>query len=593
MAETVTEKEIDRKELAVKFKSVIAEIRGRRQAVDEENLKAHAAWIGVQTYSYYESEFKHFIPAFRRTIEKTVTRVMEQLMPHAEFYNIFPGSEMDDTSDAGLVPTHRYMDWLLTDHIKIRRVVKQLVRTYLLYARCIVKNTIRLYDFPKMKMGKVEGSIRQIWPTSRAVDPFAFYIWPETASNIEDSVIAFEDVVIPFQEYQEAVAANPDITPINQDDLQDPVWPESLTQRLDRVGMTEPKAFFAGGETDKKNLAKQHFVQLSELYFKGAQGRWLMGWLVWNIKEGPIFTRLQFNRYPRPPYRLSVARELPSEHYTPGMGQDIESLQVLLNDQFNQGEEARAVSSGPPVILDPARVKRADTYIFGYRRKWYGDPAGVQMLQVPDTSQSSLRALSFTLAYMEGAGPSPLMQGQTPRGMPRGSQAVSQLMSMAGADLVDIATSIEEDVLTPTIQDLYDLTVAFTSEDQILAIPGAEDFKPIVLSMNEVFGGYHFKWAGSKRFQDKQADAQQAMLFMQNLMRMGDTIAQEGWKIDWATATRVLWKDIIGERRLANIITRMTPEEIQQRAQMMQMMMQAQGGGPTARPKPGPQAGGA
>ena len=587
---------IDRDDLARRFAATTDEVRSRRLQIEDEWLKAHDAWIGVQTYSFYESEFKHFIPAFRRTIEKTVTRQIAQLMPHHEFFQIYPGDEMDVMADKEMTSIHRYMDWLLTDHIKIRRVAKQLVRTFDLYSRCITKSTVKVYDMPRMRQGKIVGSVQQVWPTCRAVDPFSFYVWPETASNLDEAILVFEDVVMPYQEYEEAVKLGL-ADAINPEDLRPPIWPWHLSQRLDRVGMMTPNPLerVSSGEPSAAGTMKQAFVQLAEIYFRGAGNRWIMGWLVRNIN--PVkFTRLHFSRYPRPPYRMAVARELPGQHYTPGQGQDIEALQVLLNDQFNQGEESRAVASGPPVILDPARVKRADSFVFGYRRKWYGDPAAVKMLEIPDTSVSALRAAQFTMAYMEGFGPSGLMQGQPPRGTPRGSGAVAQLVSMAGADIVDSAKTIEEECLTPTLQDLFDLTVAFVPDLQILQIPGAEGFQPIMMTMNELFGGWKFKWSGASHFQDKQADAQQALAYFQDLIRMSDLLHQQGWKIDWATFNRILWKDILGERRLANILQQMTPEERQQEMMMQAMAQQAGAAGSRrspgpAKPTPGPTGG--
>lgn len=577
------ESKVDRVDLARRLQGVIHDVRSRRLQMEDEWLKAHDAWIGVQTYTFYESEFKHFIPAFRRTIERTVNRTVDQLMPHAEFYQIYPGNERDTQADEAMIATHRYMDWLLSDWVKIRKVAKQLARSYYLYSRCITKNTVRVYDMPQIQEGRIQGRIQQVWPHTRAVDAFTFYLWPETATSIEEATVCFEDLIIPWQDYDAMQRAQPDvIDPIDATDLRPPVYPFHVAQRLDRVGMVTPEGVRG---LSQDSPVKQAFVQLSEVYFKVGGGRWVMGWLVWNLPEIK-FTRLHFTAYHRPPYRMAVARELPGQHYTPGLGQDIESLQILLNDQFNQAEESRAVASGPPVIIDPARVKRADTYIFGYRRKWFGDPEGVKVMDIPDTSVAAYRASQFTLAYMEGFGPTGLAQGQPTRGTPRGSAAVSQLVALAGSDIVADARTIEEECLTPTLQDLYDLTCAFVPPLQIVQIPGAENFEPQVTTAAELFGGWKFKWMGAGRVQDRQADAQQALAFLQTLANVAGELPAQGFQVDWGQLVRVLWKDVLGERRLANVIRQMSPDE-QARWAQMQQMAQGQPGG--NRP-PGPQA---
>lgn len=579
-----------KEELRDKLAPLVELIRKRRQIVDDQWLKSHHAWMGVQTYSYYKSEFNHFIPAYRRVIERYVARVVQQLMPHHEFFNAFPGNERDLAADTHGDATQRYMSWLLNDHIKVRRVVEQLVRTRLLYSRCITKNTVQKIQVPTVEYGRFVGSVKQTWPSTRAVDPFNFFIWPETSMGADDAIIVMEDVIMPWVEYQDAVDRKV-ADAIPRSDLQRPKFPQHLQMRFDVSGLFTPEETVTGGDKaqDDRSLVQQNFVEITELFLRGLSGGWLHIWLAHNVTGGPRIVRVHRAAYPRAPYRMSVSRELPSQHYTPSVGADLEGLQILLNDQFNQGEEARAVTSGPPVIIDTTRVKRADSFVFGYRRKWYGDPDGVKMLEIPDTSQSAMRAAAFTLAYMEGQVP-PLSQGQVPRGLPRGSGAVGSLISLASADIVGDARAIEEDCLTPTIQDLYHLTLAFVPQEQVIQIPGAEGFQPMELTVDDLYGGWHFKWTGANRMQDLQAQTSQALIFIQSLSRMADTLRLQGWTIDWGLISRIFWKDLLGEKRLAYVIRQMTPQE--RGAELaIQAMMQ---GGITAPGKaPGPASSGA
>src|SRR5260370_471206 len=105
-------------------------------------------------------------------------------------------------------------------------------------------------------------------------------------------------------------------------------------------------------------------------------------------------------------------------------------------------------------------------------------------------------------------------------------------MAAASADIVDAAQIIEEEALTPTIQDLYDLTVAFVPDLQIIRIPGAEDYQPIESTMNELFGHYTFKWLSSNRFQDQQNNAQMALQFFQQLAAAAPDVMHQGSKIN-------------------------------------------------------------
>ena len=109
------------------------------------------------------------------------------------------------------------------------------------------------------------------------------------------------------------------------------------------------------------------------------------------------------------------------------------------------------------------------------------------------------------------------------------------------------------------------------------------------MTMSDLFGNYAFKWVLANRFQDKQNDAQMAMQFFQQLAHVAPDIANQGYKVNWAQISRVMFKDILGERRLSDVISQMTPEEMQQYVQNQQAMLAAQG---NKAPGPKPAAGG-
>src|SRR3990167_4900903 len=129
-------------------------------------------------------------------------------------------------------------------------------------------------------------------------------IQSRSLTSLEEATLCFEDVVMPLQEYEEAVTLGL-AAPLDPTELKPPIYPTHLAQRLERVGMTTPDAANSG--TTRDIPGRQQFVQLSEMYFRGTDNRWIMGWLVWNITR-PEFKRLQMSRYPRPPYRMAVAR---------------------------------------------------------------------------------------------------------------------------------------------------------------------------------------------------------------------------------------------------------------------------------------------
>src|SRR5882724_11744718 len=73
----------------------LIDVRSRRRTIDEEDLRNHAAWRGIRTRFFYDSDnFKHYIPAARRAIERFVSRAVQMLMPTERFFEVYPGDEI-------------------------------------------------------------------------------------------------------------------------------------------------------------------------------------------------------------------------------------------------------------------------------------------------------------------------------------------------------------------------------------------------------------------------------------------------------------------------------------------------------------------
>ncbi len=577
-----------KRDLAVRLGDQIREVRDRRKTREERWLRNHAAGVTAQSIGreqYRSDVFRHYIPVVRRSLERFTVRATRMLVPTPRFFEVFPGDDFDLAAGKRADCVRAYMEYLLLHRIMIRRLVSQLVRTFLLYEQAIVKTGVQLVNAPVV-WGAYRGVLREVWPTAHAVDPFNFYVWPETVNDISEALLVFEDVMMPYQEYQQFAAQNI-CDPIRRDELSKPEWPRHHVERLAHLGLTEPDAVRMTADSgiapvDRRERGET-FVALSEAWFK-AGGRWHQAWLVWNVAEAPRVTRLHPAPYPMPPYRLGIARPLPGELYTSSMLDDLEPLQALYNDQINQGEEARAVVAVPPVIIDPNLVNRADSIKFGPRQRWYGNIEGFSIPRIPDVSMSALRAQLQTLSMIQSMGATgPLTEGQPTRGMPRAGYAVNSLIGLATADIQDVAEIIEQEVLTPMLADLHRWTVAFVPPEQIIRIPGTQDYPPFRLSLSDLVGGWHFKWVGTLQAQDLQVRAQRLVAAMQTLVKIEPQLQLQGFTINWPALVRMVWRDGLGERGVEQIVVPIPPE------MRLQMMLAAagpaaQGGAPVGGP---------
>lgn len=531
----------------------IIDIRQRRRPTEDKWLLAHAAWRGAHTRSFFVSEtFKHYLPAARRAIERHTTRVTQQLMPSNEFFEVYPGDDADVLQGRQAQGARAYFYHLLTKRIKVYGLTKRAVRCFNLYGRAITKTGIC-----------IEGT--DIWPTWRPVDPFMFFVWPETASRIDDAQMVFEDVLMPWETYQEFVRDGRarDIPP---DELGEPTWPLHITQRLQYGGISTPSS--TQGETPSKPpgvKAAVRFVALTEVYFK-MNGAWSMRWFVWNAQPSPLQVR-EMDGLARPPYRMAVARELPGEQYTTSMMDDLEPFQVMANDQVNLMLEGQAMSFGPPVVVDPGLNPNHAQWTYAPRKKWLGTPEAVDVLKIPDTTRAGLQAVQTTLGLIDGfAGSSPLAEGTPTRNMPRAGFAVSSLLQLALSDMRDVAQLVEDEILTPSLADMHELVKRFVPPEQVMKIPGTADYAAMKVDGAELAKDYAFKWVGALQAQDYQVRAQRMIAFVNVLMKglapIQQTLQAAGMQLNLAEVLTRLWREAMGERGAETIIKRMTPDEM-------------------------------
>ena len=178
-------------QIAEKLAPRIMDIRNRRRPIDEEDLRTHAMHHAVRGRFFYNSDtFKHYIPMGRRAIERFVVRVVQSLIPNDQFFECYPGDETSIPAGREAAANGAFMHWLLTRKIGIRKVANQLTRSLLMYRRAVLKTSVEVTD-GTVSMGRIKGRLKEVWPTARVVDPFSFYVWPETSPNLKDATLVF------------------------------------------------------------------------------------------------------------------------------------------------------------------------------------------------------------------------------------------------------------------------------------------------------------------------------------------------------------------------------------------------------------------
>lgn len=581
----------DKGKYAELFGPIIVDLRSRRKPYDETWLAIHSAYKGKPTRAFFKSElFHHYLPQLRRSVEKFVIRCAQMLVPTPEFFEVFPGNE--SVPDEAAEKVHAFFYYLFTRRIKVYNLARILARCYGLYGRCIVKSSVITQEAVlKDPETRADIPIVMIWPHARAVDPFSFYVFPETVTDLDQSQVIVEDVMMPYNQYK-TMADDPkfEITSIPQAELRAPAWPETWQRRLQQVPLPTPETLAVGKSPDSQDRPKQlvDFVNLSEVWAKKGNA-WCRYWIVWNVSGGPVCVRYTETDITRSPYRMAAARDIPGEHYGTGMGEDLEPLQVLLNDQVNMALEGQVTQFAPPAVIDPDMVSRANSIVFRPRAKWLMKPEGVKWLEVKgdNVARAGLMGMQFTMGLMDQfAGSSPMSDGQPQRNMPRAGFALQSMMNLSLTDVKDAAMMMETEIFTPLMADLYYLAMKFIPKNQRMRIPGGNGLPPSSFTKADIMGDFDFNWVGSLQSQDTQVRAQRLVQLLGIFAKLAPAISQDlivqGKKMDWEYMFRRVWRDGLGERGAGSFIRQMTQQEMQM---VQQMMQQQQAAGQAAQAK--------
>lgn len=566
-------------ELKQQLSSTLAQqvigVRDRRRVVEQTWLRSRRTWMNSALEQRFTSadtaSGPYNIPAGRRAAERSIVRGVKLLTPNVKWFEVAP---MSDVSSDKLSNVDKFMWYVLRKRIKSRTNISQLVRSMMLYGLCHMKTSISV----------VNG---QVWPSQRVVDDFAFYIYPETVSDITEAELVFEDFLFTYDKYRTYVAKGI-VEDISQSDLTKPDWPYHLVERLAYQGITDPTANVDQVVRDTQNKLEATataFVSLTELWLHKDDALYQV-YIAWNLKDGARIVGFFKSEYDKPLYRSVVHRSLPGELYTSALMEDINELDILQNDQLNKFQEAVDWEQGF-VAFNDSGGGRKDTYKMKGRAKWeFGDDPrqALQLIQPPVTSTNQLRAWQIYLALINSmAGAGTIAEGQPGRNMPRAGFAMNALLEMGLADIQDIAEMIEQEVLTPSLGDIYKVSSKFIPDGQLMRIPGGvalyNNQQSTILKRQDIIGDYEFEWVGSLQSQDNAMRAQRSLIFFNLLAQpmIIQLMQSQGYSPNIVELVKFIWRDSLGERGLSEIVVPL--QKLQQQIQAEQQGNSVNGNG--------------
>lgn len=539
-------------------------IRDRRRLVEQRWLNSRRVWMNFEVERRFmpsdTSATPYQIPSARRAAERTIVRGVKLLTPNVKWFEVAPGN---DVSEDKLTNVDNYTWYVLRKKIKSRSNIGMLVRSMFLYSMCHLKTSI------SVKNG-------QVWPSQRVVDPFSFYIFPETSANIDEAEVVFEDFLFSYERYS-TFARKGIVDELPRNAFTKPDWPYHMVERLAYQGITDPTAntdLVIQNTKDALDKTTSGFASLTEMWLT-REDKLYQVYICWNLKRGPRIVGFIESQYDTPLYRSVLHRPLPGETYTNSMMEDIVALDTLSNDQLNKFQEAVDREQGMYGVNDQM-VTRMDSIKVKGGAVWHfnDDPRlGVAFFQPPTTSTNQLRAWQIYLGLINSlAGVGTIGEGQPGRNMPRAGNAVNSLISLSMADVQDLAELIEQEVLTPSLGDIYKVS-QFIPDSQLMRIPGGKGLLPSgantsILKRNDIIGDYEFEWVGAMQFQDESSRAQRLLIFLNMLPMLAPEIQKQGFAFNVVDLVKMIWRYGLGERGLSKVV--MPIAEMQAQMQSMQ-----------------------
>lgn len=584
---------IDSKDLQWLIDMLLPMINGaqqRRKSIENEWLRNYAAWQGWPSQTYTlplpGNAIHYFIPHLRRIIERNVARVTKLEMPNIDWHQTLPSDSTIPPENAEAV--HTTLRYILQKKIPVKRNISML-------ARCLY-----LYDFAILHTSVIIQR-KDVWPYQRVIDPYSFYIYPDTALSLEDAMLLFEESIVPYQVYKSFVSSTSSTnlySDIEASSLHTPIWPYHLVERIAYRGLTLPSdSFTANGntrysvtETDfekSRNKAKSSlqeksraFVKLYKCYFR-LGSEWFYTVIVENL-ESPKIVRLDEEEN-TPTYRWTNSRPLPGELYTNSQADDNRVLQSLSNTSLSQIESNRTRTAEPPLAVDGTQIGRLQSKTFANREWWHfeGNPNEIiKEIAVQDTSAEGIKAMQIYLQLMDKNAGGTVAEGNPGRNMPRAGSTANNLISLAMIEIEDIADTIEQDILSPSLGDIYHTILEYVPNKQVFKIPNKRPELVKAFIKRDLYGDFSFTWLGSLGVQDSEANAEKALQFLglllnpQVLQLLMQQLEQQGKMLDIASIIEKVYSYTLAEKGLGNIIIPIPQEVMEARQLAMQQQQQ-------------------
>jgi len=521
------------------------------------------------------------LPVYRRERDKLISMLSRGLFPSDEYFDCVDKR----TGDPEVAkPTKVYMQWELEKNARMRAQMKKSLSQLVdygtapmkvWYRKQLVSEGVRNSSKVPLPGMTMQGGMRSTRIEGMAVSPRRlqyWYIYPETAEDIDDAQMIFEDidVSVNFIEAMKRagkwVNIEKAIDAYNQSDHQ-----RQRNELLASRGMTN------GAQTASRMGL---FPTVTEVwtFMRLPRGEYME----WEDPEAPVPVRivlagavpLEVRRNPffhqRPPYVVGRIGAEAGFFYGNAMGQTMRALQVLATDFMNQTNDNGIMALNPIALINPG-LMMGPPRPFSPGVPWHvSDVDKAVKFERPPTEQVGLgiSIAQMLIGMAQDMGGAPPDRSATSRG----AKTATGMQIMQNNAIIPMQDSVEDLELDMMVRALYmgwKNAVQYREDEVMAAVAGQRlIIHPEMLDIEA-----DFTWIASSQAANNQVRSQQALSLIQAIAPLVPLFNQQGYVVDFSALVRRVYVEGFGFRGFDQFIYRgqgapqqgmpMTPQAMQ------------------------------
>lgn len=551
----------------------IIQVRDNRVRLEEKWQRFYRIWNGELDKNSYQGRSKIFLMAARATCETWQSAISRDFYPSTDdWYSIDPIQDIGDELRADALKAA--FDYFFQRKQKLKSDSLPGFRQLVTYGTAPFKEIFEdketdvialkrsLDQFGKVSMKKESKKYKTAYgPRVLPIDLFNFYVWPETALDVQAAELAFQDYEVTVAHIKQMAK-----TPMGKDanlgfvyEVPDEVYLDIgqsnvhrdlyrfRRERLQRMGLS-------ADPSDRWNKLSVNRRNLTEMYWrKDLDGTGEKEWLITLVNDFFVI-RIQENPYwhKRKPFLVPRLIRVVNEFYGRGVMEVIDRVQYMMNDIVNQSMDSVQYELNPIVIIDPGAVAFPNSIRVHPGAKWLGDHTGIEFTKPASVASIGFATLNMLQGYIQDfSGANAAQQGQ-PAARGRGrvqntATGMTTILQQGSMGISQVIEDLEQQFGEPMLEMAYSLLEQFFDDKIMMRILGRRG-APLLqkeIDITDIIGDYEFRWQGSVALRNRQVMGQQMINFLNIARGFPPEVMQQ---LNWNWLIKKVWTEGLGLR---------------------------------------------